>query len=290
MKPVLKILLALLFTTTVFAQSQTFSPFTGEYGVFYIADTSKTSTHLEGGYQKFSSYGVTTPMNEKFQLGITWYAQFRDIPQIFDSIEIQFEIHYVLNVEKMALYIQAQDTNGNWAMFLGKVIKKEDKKIVLEFASLLRTVDFLDFKNFYYFKLGIIMQTSTEVEVGVEMKLFSLIGKNADGGEIIYFKPVATTGLETEMNTIPESYSLQQNYPNPFNPSTKIKFSIPEQGMVSLIVYNLLGQEVARLVNEQLSAGTYEYNFDASNLSSGIYIYLLSTKNFIQTKKMLLVK
>lgn len=100
-----------------------------------------------------------------------------------------------------------------------------------------------------------------------------------------------STGLEqTEGNEIPESYSLQQNYPNPFNPSTTIKFSVPEQGMVSLIVYNSLGQEVARLVNEQLSVGAYEYNFDASNLSSGVYIYSLRANNFVQTNKMLLLK
>ena len=91
-------------------------------------------------------------------------------------------------------------------------------------------------------------------------------------------------------NEIPESYSLNQNYPNPFNPSTTIKFSIPQDGMVSLKVYNILGAEVASLVDEVKSVGTYNVRFDASNLASGIYLYKLVTPNFIQTKKMLLVK
>ena len=91
-------------------------------------------------------------------------------------------------------------------------------------------------------------------------------------------------------NEKPESYTLNQNFPNPFNPSTTIKFSIPQDGMVSLKVYNILGAEVASLVDEVKSVGTYNVRFDAGNLASGIYLYKLVTPNFIQTKKMLLVK
>ncbi len=88
----------------------------------------------------------------------------------------------------------------------------------------------------------------------------------------------------------PENYQLSQNFPNPFNPTTTIKFSIPQDGMVSLKVYNILGAEVVSLIDEEKSAGTYNVLFDASNLASGIYLYKLITPNFIQTKKMLLVK
>jgi len=100
-------------------------------------------------------------------------------------------------------------------------------------------------------------------------------------------------------NVIPEKFSLQQNYPNPFNPSTKIKFDIipllrgvgDARGVfTSLKVYDLLGKEVATLVNEQLKPGTYEVTFDGANLSSGIYYYKLSSGDFIQTKKMVLMK
>ncbi|MBK7630757.1 MAG: T9SS type A sorting domain-containing protein [Ignavibacteriales bacterium] len=86
------------------------------------------------------------------------------------------------------------------------------------------------------------------------------------------------------------AYELGQNYPNPFNPSTTIRFSVPEAGLVTLKVYNLLGEEVATLLNNEQAAGVYEANFDASRLSSGIYFYTLEAKNFTSTKKMVLLK
>lgn len=99
---------------------------------------------------------------------------------------------------------------------------------------------------------------------------------------------VGSTGDEEEL---PQSFMLEQNYPNPFNPSTIIKFSVAEPGYINLKIYNLLGQEVASLVNnEYMNSGTYEINFDASRLSSGIYFYRIISSNFTSTKKMVLVK
>ncbi len=90
--------------------------------------------------------------------------------------------------------------------------------------------------------------------------------------------------------TVPENYSLSQNYPNPFNPSTKIDYSVKANGNVSIKVYNVLGKEVAALVNEFRNAGTYTVNFDASSLSSGVYFYTIQTGGFTDTKKMILIK
>jgi hypothetical protein len=91
-------------------------------------------------------------------------------------------------------------------------------------------------------------------------------------------------------NGVPESYTLDQNYPNPFNPTTNIRFSIPETGLVTLKVYNALGQEIATLLNEEKNAGSYEYNFNASDLTSGIYFYKIMSNNYTATKKMILIK
>ena len=88
----------------------------------------------------------------------------------------------------------------------------------------------------------------------------------------------------------PLEYSLEQNYPNPFNPSTIIKYSIPEDGVVKLAVYNLLGEEVTNLVNTQQKAGRYEVVFDASGFASGVYIYRLESNSYSSIKKMLLIK
>ncbi len=88
----------------------------------------------------------------------------------------------------------------------------------------------------------------------------------------------------------PDRYFLSQNYPNPFNPSTTIDFELPSDGKVSLIIYDISGKEIERLVNEFKSAGYYSFNFNASNLASGMYFYMISANEFRLTKKMVLIK
>jgi len=88
----------------------------------------------------------------------------------------------------------------------------------------------------------------------------------------------------------PESFELDQNYPNPFNPLTSIRFNLPTDSNVKLTVFNVLGQEVAELVNKNITAGYHSVNFDGSSLNSGIYFYQLETNNFTQIRKMMLVK
>jgi len=112
----------------------------------------------------------------------------------------------------------------------------------------------------------------------------------------IYFDDLRTasfspTDVEEETGIIaPTEFSLKQNYPNPFNPSTQIKFSVPQTSDVKVLITDLLGREVATLVNDNLAAGNYSVDFNASNLSSGIYFYTLITDNFKQSKKMILMK
>jgi hypothetical protein len=89
---------------------------------------------------------------------------------------------------------------------------------------------------------------------------------------------------------IPGGFYISQNYPNPFNPSTTIKYSVPEMSKVMLKLYNLLGEEVATLVNEEKVAGYYTIEFNAANLPSGVYFYQLKAGDFIQTGKMMLLK
>ncbi|NUM63025.1 MAG: T9SS type A sorting domain-containing protein, partial [Ignavibacteriaceae bacterium] len=89
---------------------------------------------------------------------------------------------------------------------------------------------------------------------------------------------------------LPLEYSLDQNYPNPFNPTTTIKYSVAEDGFVKLAVYNLLGEEVATIVNNVQKAGRYEINFNASRLSSGVYIYRIETPHYNSSKKLMLMK
>jgi len=95
---------------------------------------------------------------------------------------------------------------------------------------------------------------------------------------------------EDEKQLIPKEYSLHQNYPNPFNPSTTIKFDLPNDGLVQLEIFDILGRRITTLVNEYKNAGSYEQQFDASNLASGVYVYKLQAGDFVSSKKMILLK
>jgi hypothetical protein len=89
---------------------------------------------------------------------------------------------------------------------------------------------------------------------------------------------------------LPAMFSLHQNYPNPFNPSTTLRYALPQTAFVTLTVYNTLGQQVAQLVNEQQQAGYHDAVFNANELASGVYFYKLQAGDFVQTKKLLLLK
>jgi hypothetical protein len=105
-------------------------------------------------------------------------------------------------------------------------------------------------------------------------------------GTIIVQEPVSVPNDEL----ITEEFELKQNYPNPFNPSTSIQYAISTRQFVTLKVYNILGDEIATLVNEEKPSGVYDVKFDAAGLSSGMYIYKLQAGSFVETKKMIMLK
>ena len=126
---------------------------------------------------------------------------------------------------------------------------------------------------------------------------YTFSDNNLDAGSYSYrLKQVDNDGSSEYINLAesftvePGSYSLSQNYPNPFNPTTMIKYSVPEKNQVTIKIYNVLGSQVALLVNEIKPAGSYEVSFDASGLSSGVYYYTISAGKFTSTKKMILMK
>jgi len=128
-------------------------------------------------------------------------------------------------------------------------------------------------------------------------KYYSFEDNNLTAGKYSYrLKQIDTDGqfeyskvIEVELGA-PMKYELTQNYPNPFNPTTTIQFSLPESGNVKLTVYNILGEQVAELVNENKEAGVHTINFNASELNSGLYIYKLTAGNFSDVKKLMVVK
>ena len=126
---------------------------------------------------------------------------------------------------------------------------------------------------------GILDQADAQYLIDYAGKIIQLI---YSGNSKIQHQPI--------VNIVPNTYSLSQNYPNPFNPTTDIEYSIPKNANVTLKVYDMLGKEVATLVNKQQDAGTYITTWNASNFSSGVYFYRLTAGSFVQTKRMSLTK
>ncbi len=145
---------------------------------------------------------------------------------------------------------------------------------------------------FYYFEdvTDNIGRTYSEVEAGYNEYCIGAVIDGRQYGTI--------TGVRQEQNLLPQQHSLSQNYPNPFNPTTSITFDISHSSLVVLKVYDLLGREVATLVNEKLGPGSYTRQWDASGLSSGVYFYRLhairtesgSVGSFVETKKLIILR
>ncbi|HCY75301.1 MAG TPA: hypothetical protein DHV28_05225 [Ignavibacteriales bacterium] len=147
--------------------------------------------------------------------------------------------------------------------------------------------------NIEWNKIGFVTGSGTSTEV----QNYSFVDQNPVVGKSFYrLKQVDFDGTSEYSNTIEVlfgnvvDYALQQNYPNPFNPTTTINYSIKEKGYVELKIFDLLGSEITTIVNEEKAPGNYEVLFDASGLSSGLYLYTIKSGSFIQTRKMLLMK
>ncbi|MBE0538400.1 MAG: T9SS type A sorting domain-containing protein [Ignavibacterium sp.] len=148
--------------------------------------------------------------------------------------------------------------------------------------------------NSNYEKIGFVAGFGTTTE----RKSYSFLDENVATGSYLYrLKQIDYNGtfeysksIEVIVDITPTEFALNQNYPNPFNPSTTIKYSISSSEFVSIKVYDVIGNEIAKLVDVKQDAGKYEVSFDASTLSSGVYLYKIQAGSFVQTKKMILMK
>jgi len=142
---------------------------------------------------------------------------------------------------------------------------------------------------------------NTGLETNLNFNVLAVIGTNlfagtrgpgTSGSASIWKRPLSQmiTSVETFSTDLPSQFSLDQKYPNPFNPKTTINYSVSQVSFVTIKVYDVLGREVATIVNENKPVGNYRVEFDSGKLVSGIYFYRLQAGNFIQTKKMVLLK
>ena len=212
------------------------------------------------------------------------------------------------NIMKLIIYndkIIAATSQGLWKRNVNEVIPVElssftasvsGSDVVLNWSTATETNNLgfeVERQRTEWEKVGFITGYGTTTEPGY----YSYRDKNLSSGVYQYrLKQIDFDGTFEFSNEIevevyaPNEFSLEQNYPNPFNPTTKIKYQISEAGFVRLNIYDVLGNEVAILINEEKPAGNYEVRFDASKLSSGIYFYTLKAGNFIKTNKMILLR
>ncbi len=287
----MKRLLFLLFASLTFGQNL-ISLEVGNQWVYDYFSSGNGHSLLE---KTIIEYPYTT------QGGI---AALVEVYQIYDNQKIAkgVEYWYIDSVKAIIsndffssdIYIVYNDTLdesdiGNYYQFTSII----EKEVLGKMVTVQHFYDFYDVMSSVW--------TNTDYAKGLGLIRASSQFSNDTGGtsgsrneQLIYAK---IDGVEygkstniTESTFKPELYTLEQNYPNPFNPSTTISFSLAEAGHTSLKVYNILGKEVAQIVNQNLEIGHHNYSFNATGLASGIYFYSLSSNGNVQTKKMTILK
>lgn len=223
--------------------------------------------------------------------GIFWGPEKKPVDNRYIQIEVAPKTGSNFTVKKVEMYMAAGGTNNMRAniafathpSFIPSTSIADTVKLKQGSAKPEDTV--------------IVYTGNVEVKSGDKflVRIFPWYDGASSNSKYVYLQKVSVTGTTTggtavENTQLPKQFALEQNYPNPFNPSTEISFALARSGYTKLAVYNLLGQEVGLVVNENLNAGNYSYKYNAKDLPSGIYIYQLTSSSFKQTRKMMLVK
>jgi len=203
--------------------------------------------------------------NDEASVNLNVDGNFNNITVVFeyDSTEVDYSAFSSIQVGS-GNYVNATEVNPTSATF--------------NFNSLTLQNSELDLGNVIF------NYNETKGDISISTK-YSFDGVNWNYGPTIILSP---TAIGDEL--VPTKFSLSQNYPNPFNPSTTINFALPISTEVSLKVFDILGREIATLVNEQMAQGIHTIQFDAKHLASGVYFYQLEAGKFRTVKKMMLLK
>lgn len=224
--------------------------------------------------------------------GIYWGPESAPLQDRYIQIQVSPKTGNSLTVTKVELSMAAGGTNAMRAIISSSATANFDSPINITDTMKLKQGSLKPEDTL------VVYNGSVKVAAGgtFVVRIFPWYTGSKSNSKYVYLQKVVVTGTTAastaveQENGLPTAYNLEQNYPNPFNPSTKISFSIPQSGFTRLVVYNLLGKEVAQLVNRNLNAGNYTFEFNANNLPSGLYLYSLSSGNYSVTKKMLLMK
>ncbi len=217
-------------------------------------------------------------------VGIYYYDIRNNREWLFFKYDLELGAYSYPNSDHVSIAYDRDPTDSTWYI---KIYKWADYNMFL-FGDSTRVIR-------YFYDTG--LDDSYFITISPK---YGFIGIQASAVQATYYQSLLgctisgiTYGILTAINEekrLPNKFQLLQNYPNPFNPSTTIIYSIIRENFVTLNIYDILGQKVSTLVNQQQRAGTYKVTFDGSNLSSGIYFYQLHSGNFQVVKKMLLMK
>jgi hypothetical protein len=260
-----------------------------------ITDFSVTKSFFftDHNSQVFANYGNTRyPAFWNFQ--VTWYKDFFSSFTTPDTIYLDCKFLSGTNVEKIkAINVFIAVQNSNQYVFIGTIDKNKNIPLNSFRKTLSWDMDFVKkngLNSFFRFYVAFQIVTTDSCYTGAEIVVDNLRGYYNDSQKSIIYDTFGDITNVPRGNSLLKEFILSQNYPNPFNSTTKISFSIPSAGNYSLKVYDILGKEVASLVEEYKIAGNYEAAFNASNLPSGMYIYRLQGQDVSLTKKMILIK
>lgn len=206
----------------------------------------------------------------------------------------------VVNSDLIANWGDSEDFDGDDVTYIFNLYAGDDEELenvlwttTVDSSSALLPQDDVD---------GLLASLNIEEGASVDVRWTVFLSDGRDTVQVstisgIEYTPVSNvTSIErsgtssTEIENLPVAFNLEQNYPNPFNPTTTIRFTVPEISEVRVSVYDVLGRQVAQLVNQEMAPGVHDVSFDASRLSSGMYIYRLEAGSFVQTRKMMLIK
>lgn len=290
----LKVFSVLLFfcfsSTWAQAQVQSVNGWRYGYDSFNIVYPDATKSYFSGNSQSqiFAFKGPANMIDPSYpHLQAIWVKDFPLSPSLLDTVYIDTKFISGKNLKAVKIYIALENSNSYIALFQDELTPFDGSWKTVKFSmKKARDIGMFSFIKFYIIFVGIAIDGS-DVALTVEVK--NLRGMNPNGYSIIYDKFSDITSVPRG-NFVPTEFSLSQNYPNPFNPATKISFALPRESNVTLKIYNVLGQEVETLVNKVMPAGYHSVDFNADNLPSGMYVYRIETENFVQSKKMILMK
>ena len=274
------IILILFFTLSLPAQSQILRD--SSYFPMHIGNQWTLQSSIPNGFQ------IETIVDTQRIEGNLYFRfdQFRDNSQAFLR-RIENKVFRYADTSEVLWYDFSVDTGASW-----KVPTPDGGSEWTVY--LLSKTDTIDspagvFTNCYHFYFSGIQDYEWEEWFAPGV---GIVERRLHGFAFIdwYLDEVIITSLNEPKSNIIKSFFLYQNYPNPFNPSTTIEFSLPQSSFVTLKVYNILGDVVAMLVSEKLAAGKYKFEWDASGVSTGVYLYRIKAGEFQQLKKMVLMK